>query len=173
MKCSWPGTCIKMFWPYLPRCRSRARQNRSPGGGGGVPFFKKLLLQTWRLQQQTEFIAVILYLQTTASSDMSSKCRFAWNETRMTWRHDVYKAGNETCFRINCLLAEVTHVILWSNRYDRVDKYLLYWIPGCRYTVQWFNCRPGLLMARYLAVSWIFRFLMNQISLTLTHKPPI
>ena len=33
MKCSWPGTCIKMFWPYLPRGRSRARQNRSPGGG--------------------------------------------------------------------------------------------------------------------------------------------
>ena len=27
--------------------------------GGGGPFFKKLLLQTWRLQQQTEFIAVI------------------------------------------------------------------------------------------------------------------
>ena len=53
MKCSWPSTCIKMFWPYLPRGRSRARQNRSPGGG--VPFFKKLL-QTWRLQQQTEFV---------------------------------------------------------------------------------------------------------------------
>ena len=33
MKCSWPSTC-KMFWPYLPRGRSRARQNRSPGGGG-------------------------------------------------------------------------------------------------------------------------------------------
>ena len=33
----------------------------------------------------------------------------------------IYKSGNETCFRINCLLAEVTHVILWSNRYDRVD----------------------------------------------------
>ena len=41
MKCSWPGTCIKMFWPYLPRGRSRARQNRSRTGGGGVPFFKK------------------------------------------------------------------------------------------------------------------------------------
>ena len=26
---------------------------------------------------------------------------------------------------------------------------------------------------RYLAVSWIFRFFMNKISLTLTHKPPI
>ena len=65
--------------------------------------------------------------------------------TRRAWRHDVYKAGNETCFHINCLLAEATHVILWSNRYDRIDKYLLYWIPGCRYAVQWFNCRPGLL----------------------------
>ena len=31
MKCSWPGTC-KMFWPYLPKGRSRARQNRSQGG---------------------------------------------------------------------------------------------------------------------------------------------
>ena len=39
MKCSWPGTCIKMFWPYLPRGRSRAMQNRSPGGG--CPFFKE------------------------------------------------------------------------------------------------------------------------------------
>ena len=29
------------------------------GGGGGVPFIKKLLLQTGRLQQQTEFIAII------------------------------------------------------------------------------------------------------------------
>ena len=37
MKCSWPGTCVKMFWPYLPRGGSRARQNRS----WGVPFFKK------------------------------------------------------------------------------------------------------------------------------------
>ena len=34
MKCSWPGTCIKMLRPYLPRGGSRARQNRSPGGGG-------------------------------------------------------------------------------------------------------------------------------------------
>ena len=31
MKCSWPGTCLKMFWPYLPRGESRARQNRSGG----------------------------------------------------------------------------------------------------------------------------------------------
>ena len=40
IKCSWPSTCIKMFWPYLPRGRSRARQNRSPGGGG-VPLLQK------------------------------------------------------------------------------------------------------------------------------------
>ena len=32
MKCSWPGTCIKMFWPYLPRGGSRVRPNRSQGG---------------------------------------------------------------------------------------------------------------------------------------------
>ena len=31
-KCLRPGTCIKMFWPYLPRGGSRARQNRSLGG---------------------------------------------------------------------------------------------------------------------------------------------
>ena len=30
-----------------------------PGGGGGVPFSKELLLQTGRLQQQKECIAVI------------------------------------------------------------------------------------------------------------------
>ena len=39
MKCSWPGTCIKMFLPYLPRGGSRARQSRSQGGGG--PLLKK------------------------------------------------------------------------------------------------------------------------------------
>ena len=27
-----PGTCIKMFRPYLPRGGSMARPNRSPGG---------------------------------------------------------------------------------------------------------------------------------------------
>ena len=54
MKCSWPGTCIEMFWPYLHRGGSRARQNRLRG----VPF-KNFLLQTGRLQQQTEFIAMI------------------------------------------------------------------------------------------------------------------
>ena len=31
MKCSLPGTCIKMIWPYLPRGGSRVRQNRSRG----------------------------------------------------------------------------------------------------------------------------------------------
>ena len=43
MKCSWPGKCIKMFRPYLPRGGSRARPNRSPGGGGG-PLFQKTFL---------------------------------------------------------------------------------------------------------------------------------
>ena len=40
-----PGTCIKMFWPYLPRGRSRARQNRSWGGEGSpssINFFFRL-----------------------------------------------------------------------------------------------------------------------------------
>ena len=32
MKCSWSGTCIKMFWPYLPRGGSRVRLKRSQGG---------------------------------------------------------------------------------------------------------------------------------------------
>ena len=31
IKCSWSGICIKMFWPYLPRGGSRARQNKSRG----------------------------------------------------------------------------------------------------------------------------------------------
>ena len=111
----------------------------------GSPGPKASVLSTELFRLGTTLGRKSLYLQTAALRDMSSECMFAWNETRMTWRHDVYKAGNETCFQINCLLVEVTHLILWSNRYDRVDKYPLYWIPGCRYAVQWFNCRRGLL----------------------------
>ena len=47
MKCSWPGTCIKMFWPYLPRGGSRARQNRSRGRWW-FPFFKKTSSSDWK-----------------------------------------------------------------------------------------------------------------------------
>ena len=71
------------------------------------------------------------------------------------------KAGDGTCFQIYCLLAEVTHAMLWRNRYNWVDKYPLYWIR-CRYAVQWFNCRPGLLRhytcrcRGFLAFSWTF-----------------
>ena len=116
-----------------------------PGIEPGPPGPKASVLSTELFRLSITKGRKSLYVQTAASRDMSSECRFAWNETSMTWRHDVYKAGNETCFRINCLLAEVTHVILWSIRYDRVDKYPLYWIPDCRYAVHWFNCRPGLL----------------------------
>ena len=49
--------------PYKCCCFSaRSVQGRIQGGvkiGHGVPFFRKLLLQTTRLQQQTECIAVI------------------------------------------------------------------------------------------------------------------
>ena len=50
--------------PYKCCCFSaRSVQGRIQGGAkighGGVPFFRKLLLQTGRLQQQTECIAVI------------------------------------------------------------------------------------------------------------------
>ena len=54
MKVSWPRTCIKVFRPDPPKGGSR--------GGGyvtGVPFFKKLLLQTRRLQRQTKWIVII------------------------------------------------------------------------------------------------------------------
>ena len=111
----------------------------------GSPGPKASVLSTELFRLRAVWSRKSLYLQTAASRDLSSECRFAWNEMSMTWRHDVNKAGNETCFQINCLLAEATHLILWSNRYDRVDKYPLYWIPGCRYAVQWFNCCPGLL----------------------------
>ena len=43
IKCSWPGTCIKMFWLYLPRGWSRARQNRSRG-----PLLKKTSSSDWK-----------------------------------------------------------------------------------------------------------------------------
>ena len=50
--------------PYKCCCFStRSAQGRIQGGakiGHGVPFFKELLLQRGRLQQQTECIAVIL-----------------------------------------------------------------------------------------------------------------
>ena len=49
--------------PYKCCCFSaRSVQGRIQGGakiGQGVPFFKELLLQTGRLQQQTECIAMI------------------------------------------------------------------------------------------------------------------
>ena len=50
--------------PYKCCCFSaRSVEGRIQGGAkighGGVPFFKKLLLQSGRLQQQTECIAVI------------------------------------------------------------------------------------------------------------------
>ena len=50
--------------PYKCCCFSaRSAQGRIQGGAkighGGVPFFKKLLLQTGRLQRQTEWIAMI------------------------------------------------------------------------------------------------------------------
>ena len=52
--------------PYMFCCFSaRSVQERIHGGakighrGGGVPFFNELLLQTGRLQQQTECIAII------------------------------------------------------------------------------------------------------------------
>ena len=50
--------------PYKCCCFSaRSPQGRIQGwakiGHGGVPFFKKLLLQTERLQRQTECIAMI------------------------------------------------------------------------------------------------------------------
>ena len=52
MKYSWSLTSIVVFRPDPPQGRG---QNRSLG----VPFFKKLLLQTGRLQRQTEWIAMI------------------------------------------------------------------------------------------------------------------
>ena len=50
--------------PYKCCCFSaRSAQGRIQGGAkighGGVPFFKKLLLQTGRLQRQTKWIAMI------------------------------------------------------------------------------------------------------------------
>ena len=46
MKCSWPGTCIKMFWPYLPRADPGRGKIGHGQGGGGSPssknFFFKL-----------------------------------------------------------------------------------------------------------------------------------
>ena len=55
MKYSWSLTSVVVFRPDPPRGRAKIGH----GGGGGVPFFKKLLLQTGRLQRQTEWIAMI------------------------------------------------------------------------------------------------------------------
>ena len=54
MKYSRSLTSVVVFRPETPRCGSRAGKIVH-----GVPFFKELLLQTGRLKQQTECIAVI------------------------------------------------------------------------------------------------------------------
>ena len=79
MKFSWSLTSVFVFLPDPSRGRSRAGAKKGswqvllflgqicPGGGSRtgpkkvtrVPFFNKLLLQTGRLQQQTECIAII------------------------------------------------------------------------------------------------------------------
>ena len=55
MKCSWSLTSVVVF---------RSDPHRGGSGAGqklvtGVPFFKKLLLQTGRLQRQTKWIAML------------------------------------------------------------------------------------------------------------------
>ena len=55
MKYSRSLTSVVVFRPDPPRADPGRGKNRSRG----VPFFNKLLLQTGRLQQQTEYIAVI------------------------------------------------------------------------------------------------------------------
>ena len=55
MTYSWSLTSVVVFRPDLPRADPGWGQNRSKG----VPFFKRLLLQTRRLQQQTKWIAMI------------------------------------------------------------------------------------------------------------------
>ena len=55
MKYSWSLTSVVVFRPDPPGADPGRGKNRSRG----VPFFNKLLLQTWRLQQQTECIAMI------------------------------------------------------------------------------------------------------------------
>ena len=54
MKYSWSLTSVVVFRQDPPRGGSRAGQKWVTG----VPFFKKLLLQTGRLQRQTECIAM-------------------------------------------------------------------------------------------------------------------
>ena len=142
----------------LLKKKNYKKKSSLPGMEPGPPGSKASVLTTELFRMWISIGRKSVYVQTAALRDMSSECRFVWNETSMTWRHDVYKAGNETCFWINCLLAAVTHVILWSNRYDPVDKYPLYWIPGCRYAVQWFNCRAGLLRHDTWRCRGIFAF---------------
>ena len=55
MKYSWSLTSVVVFRPDPSRADPGQGQNRSQG----VPFFKKLLLQTRRLQRQTKWIAMI------------------------------------------------------------------------------------------------------------------
>ena len=57
-KCSWHRTCIKVFGQIYPRADPGQGENRWRGQGGGG-FFKKVRLQTGRLQQQTKCIAMI------------------------------------------------------------------------------------------------------------------
>ena len=55
IKYSWPRSFVLTLGPNPPRGGSRAGPKLVPG----VPFSKELLLQSGRLQQHTECIAVI------------------------------------------------------------------------------------------------------------------
>ena len=55
MKCSWSLTSLLFFGQIRPGADPGRGKNRSQG----IPFFNELFLQTGRLQQQTECIAMI------------------------------------------------------------------------------------------------------------------
>ena len=62
MKCSWPGTCIKMFWPYLPRGGSRARPNRSRGSLLQKTSDQKATATNWIPSNDLEACYEVLFL---------------------------------------------------------------------------------------------------------------
>ena len=87
MKCLWSLTSV-VFWPDLSRADPGRGNNRSRG----VPFFKKLLLQTGRLQRTNR-------MHSSNLEACGKKCYYFWfhSEVKFLTRFDVFFGLSSFC----------------------------------------------------------------------------